>query len=292
MSNLIFSADHRAWYKRHFGPFDQRRRYYPDFYDRWSFAKDEVDPEIIVRFEHLARGNVKRLASRLWTNLSLDTIYRCVNGDSVGDDVAIEFETAFGNHLWSPNFDTPPCPPSENLEDLNAWIKEHVGTRGWIAEQLGISETAVGNALHGRSKAIELRIRGFCADFYQRRLDMDVRIPGYEEAKERYERDLQWRAYRFHEIAGELYARSKERWDNSPEKRELDARVRGVENRIAELNRLRDQGVDESTDMRGFESWCCVSRDLIAREAEENGFEWLEKPMEWDLAPLGKRLNP
>lgn len=292
MTDLMFKTDHVAWYKRHFGPFDRPGRYYPDFYERRSFAKDEVDPEVIWRFEHLARGSVKRLATRLVTNLSLDTIYRCVNGDSVGDGVAVDFETAFGNYLWSPNFDTPPCPPPEDLEDLGAWIKEHVGTRGWLAEQLGITESTVGNALHGRSKAIERQIREFCSDFYQRRVDMDVPNPDFEELDREYRRELEWRAYRFHEIAWELYDRSKKRWESSPEKRELDARVRAGANRTAELNKLRRDGVDESTDMRSFESWCCISRDLIAREAEEHGFGWLKQPVAWQYAMLGKRLNP
>jgi hypothetical protein len=292
MTDLNFETDYIAWYKRHFGPFDRPMRYYPDFRERRSYALDEVDPLVIDMFEHFARGNTKRLASRLRTDLSLDTIYRCLNGDSVGDGVAVDFETAFANYLWSPNFDTPPCPPPEGLEDLSAWIRDNVGTRGWLAEQLGISESAVGNALHGRSKERERQIREFCSDFYQRRVNMDVPNPEFDGQNRDYQRKLEWRAYRFHAIAEELYDRSKKRWESSPEKRELDARVRAGANRTDELNKLRRDGVDESTDMRSFDSWCCISRDLIAREAKEQGMVWLERPIAWDFAMLGKRLNP
>ena len=292
MTETFSIPDRKAWYKSHFGPDDRPGRYYDNFYERRSFAKDEVDPEVIWRFKHLARGSTKRLACRLTTNLTLDTIYRCVKGNSVGDSVAVDFESAFGNYLWSPNFDTPSCPPPEGLEELGDWINEFIGARGWIAEKLGIKESTVGNALQGRSKDVERRTREFCTEFYEARLNMDVPNPEFEEQNREYRRKLEWRAYRIHQIAEELYKRNSQRWEDSAEKRELDARVRGGADRTSELNTLRREGVDEATDSRTFESWCGVRRDLIAQEAKEEGFGWLQRPTAWEFADLGTRLNP
>jgi hypothetical protein len=261
-------------------------RFYDDFRDRWGFLSDHVDPLVIEIVEKLARGNLKRVLSRMASPLSVDTMYRCMNFDSVGEGVAVDFETAVSAWIYQPNFDTPPYPPPA---DLAPYFKEHIGTGAWLADQLGMKKTDVSNGLAGRSKRHESVIREFAEDFYRRRENMDTPNENYEAEYEQYLRDLHHRAWHCYVIAKELYDEARTNWMNSEAKAALDARVRRGEDRWKVWSEMYRQGIDVVMETHGFQSWCEGNKRLI----------WLEsyaplprKPSKWHCALLHKRLNP
>lgn len=261
-------------------------RFYDDFRDRWGFMSDHVDPMVIEIVEKLARGNLKRVLTRMQSLLSLDTMYRCMNFDSVGEGVAVDFETAVSEWIYQPNFDSPPYPPPENLAP---YFKEYIGTGAWLAEQLGMRKVDVANALAGRSKRHEASIREYAEDFYRRRENMDTPNRNYEAEYEQYRRDLFHRAFHCYILAKELYEEARTAWLNSAAKRELDARVRRGEDRWDVWSKMYREGIDVVMETHGFRSWCETNKRLIWNEA----FVPIpHEPSRWHFAFLHKRLNP
>lgn len=280
--------DTLRWYRDLFERKPRPIRLLDDHEQAWGFLRDEVDPRVREKVELLCRGNRKRVLEQLKTNLSLDVGYRCLEGQSVGEGVALDFETAVAEWVHRPNFDAPPCPPPTEPKELANWFKSYVGTCGWIAEQVGLREIDVRNALAGRSKRHLPPIHELAERFYKLRANMDVRNERYQDELSEYEAEVRTRAWVCYGHAKQLYAEACDAWAASEEKQELEQFVADGGDRrefISELLRKRIPEVETHT----FRTWCEANKRLISNTTP---YPTPTRPCEWDQVPWVKRVDP